>query len=230
MRRILVINSKGGCGKTTIATNLASWYACSGLPTALIDYDAQGSSMRWASLRSKKRPPVHCIHANHASRSNMTSSWSLRVPPDTQRVIMDAPAGVSGHYLLDYLRNVDVVIVPVLPSHIDIHAAARFIEDLLLIGKVRSSGIQVGVVANRVNRNTMIYHKLERFLNTLKLPFVTSLRDTQHYVRAVGSGLGVHELWDRRAKQDLMHWQPLFRWLERDRVNLQVQNQQVSDI
>lgn len=216
MRRILVLNSKGGCGKTTIATTLASHYACEGLHTALIDYDPQGSSMRWLSQRSKNKPTIHGVDAHRNLTMNVTSTWALRVPPQTERIIMDAPAGVTGHNILDYLRQIDTIIIPVLPSHIDIHATARFIEDLLIIGKVRQYGIHVGVVANRVKKNTNIYNALERFLDTLNLPFITNLRDTQHYVRAAGQGIGIHEMWDYRARIDQKDWLPLFNWLENE--------------
>ncbi len=218
MRRILVLNSKGGCGKTTIATTLASHYACGGFNTALIDYDPQASSMRWLSQRSKNRPAIAGVDAHKNLSMNVTSTWALRVPAGTERVVFDAPAGVIGHQVLDYLRQIDTIVIPVLPSHIDIHAATRFIEDLLLIGKVRQTGIHVGVVANRVKKNTTVYNALQRFLNTLKLPFITSIRDTQHYVRAAGHGISIHEMWDHRAKVDQKHWQPLFDWLETETV------------
>ncbi len=214
MRRILVLNSKGGCGKSTIATTLASRYACDGFNTVLVDYDPQGSSMRWLSQRSKNRPDIHGVDAHRNLAMNVTSTWALRVPPQTERIILDAPAGVIGHNILDYLRVIDTIIIPVLPSHIDIHATARFIEDLLIIGKVRQRGIHVGVVANRVKKNTNVYSALERFLASLKLPFITAFRDTQHYVRAAGQGISIHEMWDYRAKADQKDWQPLFNWLE----------------
>ena len=214
MRRILVLNSKGGCGKTTIATTLASRYACDGFNTSLIDYDPQGSSMRWLAQRSKNRPAINGVDAHRNLTMNVTSTWALRVPPTTDRIVIDAPAGVMGHQVFEYLRQIDTIIIPVLPSHIDIHATARFIEDLLLIGKVRQLGVNVGVVANRAKKNTTIYTALQRFLATLKLPFITTLRDTQHYVRAAGSGIGIHEMWDPRARVDQADWEVLYDWLE----------------
>lgn len=216
MRKILVLNSKGGCGKTTIATTLASRYACDGFKTVLVDYDPQASSLRWLSQRSKNRPAIFGVDAHKNLSMNVTSTWALRVPPTTERIVIDAPAGVMGHQVLDYLRLIDTLIIPVLPSDIDIHAATHFIEDLLLIGKIRQSGIKVGVVANRVKKNTMVYNKLQRFLDTLNLPFITSLRDTQHYVRAAGQGISIHEMWDQRAKVDQQDWEALFHWVEND--------------
>ena len=184
MRRIIVLNAKGGCGKTTLATTLASYYAGQGQSTALLDYDPQGSAMRWLSVRSDEAPPVHGVEAYQRARVDVTRVWQLRVPPQTEQVIIDAPAGVSGQQLVDYVSHVDVILIPVLPSPIDIHAASRFIQDLLLVGKVRTRAIRLGVVANRVKEHTRVFHSLERFLNSLRLPFVARLRNTQYYVRA----------------------------------------------
>ena len=213
-QRIIVLNSKGGCGKTTIATNLASFYASAGYVTALVDHDPQASSMRWLSLRPKEKTEVYGVPAYERPRSGVTMSWHRRVLPGTDRVIIDAPAGVMGQQLQEFVRSVDTVLVPVLPSPIDIHAATRFIEELLLVGKVRSFGVNVAVIANRMKKNTLVYHSLERFLTTLKLPFIASLRDTQTYVRASARGVGIYEMWDQRVSEDKRQWQPLIDWLE----------------
>jgi chromosome partitioning protein len=213
-QRILVLNSKGGCGKTTIATNLASFYASAGYVTALVDHDPQASSMRWLGLRPKEKTEVYGVPAYERPRTGVTMSWHRRVLPGTDRVVIDAPAGVMGQPLQEFIRSVDTVLVPVLPSPIDIHAATRFIEDLLLVGKVRSFGVNVAVIANRVKKNTLVYQSLERFLTTLKLPFITSLRDTQSYVRASARGIGIYEMWDQRVQEDKTQWQPLIDWLE----------------
>jgi chromosome partitioning protein len=223
-QRILVLNSKGGCGKTTIATNLASYYATAGYVTALVDHDPQGSSMRWLSLRPKEKTEVYGVPAYERPRSGVTMSWHRRVLPGTDRVIIDAPAGIVGQSLQEFMRSVDTVLVPVLPSPIDIHAATRFIEDLLLVGKVRSFGVNVAVIANRVKKNTLVYQSLERFLTTLKLPFIASLRDTQNYVRASARGVGIYEMWDQRVRDDRTQWQPLIDWLENGEPQLDKAN------
>ena len=213
-QRILVLNSKGGCGKSTIATNLASYYASVGYVTALVDHDPQASGMRWLSLRPREKKEIYGVPAFERPRGGVTMSWHRRVFPGTDRVVMDAPAGVMGQQLQEFVRTVDTILVPVLPSPIDIHAATRFIEELLLVGKVRSFGVSVAVIANRVKKNTLVYQSLERFLQTLKLPFITSLRDTQNYVRAAERGVGIYEMWDQRVQEDKLQWQPLVDWLE----------------
>ena len=214
MTRILVLNSKGGCGKTTIATNIASYYASQGAITALVDHDPQASTMRWLSLRPKEKSEIYGVPAYERPRSGVTMSWHRRVLPGTDKVVIDAPAGVMGQALQEFVRQVDVVVIPVLPSPIDIHAATRFIEELLLIGKVRSFGVKVGVVANRVKKNTLVYQSLERFLTALNLPFLASLRDTQNYVRASARGVGIFEMWDQRVQQDQVQWRDFIDWLD----------------
>lgn len=215
MQRILVLNSKGGCGKTTMATNLASYFVTQDMSTALLDFDPQGSSIRWLNLRPQSKPPIYGVHvASRKNNTGVTRSFQMRVPPETECMIIDAPAGVTGNELRDLISYVDTIIVPVLPSSIDIHAVTRFIEELLLFGKVRQKGLNVAVVANRAKKNTLTYRSLERFLKSLKLPFVTTFRDTQNYVHAAERGIGIHEMWDKRTDADKAQWRPLVRWLE----------------
>jgi len=209
------MNSKGGCGKTTLATNIASWYANQGFATALMDYDPQGSSARWIKLRPQDKPEVHAVQVCKKRQAvNQTRAWALRIPPGTERVIIDAPAGVSGDALRGFVHDADTILIPVLPSPIDIHSATHFIKDLLLIGNTRSLGVRVGVVANRVRKETLVYKSLERFLHSLNLPFIATLRDTQNYVHAFERGIGIHDMWDRRVEPDRVNWLPLLNWLE----------------
>ncbi|QKT03968.1 ParA family protein [Ectothiorhodospiraceae bacterium 2226] len=217
MRRVLVLNVKGGCGKTTIATNIASHYACRGLRTVLMDFDPQASSTQWLQQRPENLPPIHGVAA-YRRPGGVTSAWHLRVPPGTDRIVMDAPAGVAGLELMDMVRQANEVVIPVLPSAIDIRASADFIRDLLLKCKVRSRGVRVGLVANRVRRSTAVYDALRRFLAALDLPLLTELRDGENYLLAADLGVGVHELAREMAAEsldaDLSQWQPLLHWLE----------------
>ena len=214
MRRIVVMNTKGGCGKTTIATNLASYYAASGYVTALFDYDAQRSSSQWLSLRNGNLPGIHGVTAYERERPGMTRSWQLRVPPETQRIVVDTPASIDRNEFLDHVRQVDAILIPVLPSPIDTSAAADFVRDLFLIGKVRSARIRIGIVPNRVRANTRAFQALERFLVNLDIPVITRLRDTQAYVQATDEGRGIHELRGDPASRERLHWRRIYRWLE----------------
>lgn len=217
MQRIMIVNSKGGCGKTTLATNLASYYAAQGHTTVLMDHDPQGSSTRWLNQRPVERPRIHGI-AVHQLRADMTRSFQMKLPPDTARVIIDVPAGLSDLKLAEHARQVDTILVPVLPSPIDIHATAHFIQALLLAARVRSKNIRLAVVANRVREHTEVFHKLERFLATLKLPFVAKFRDTQNYIRAAQDGIGIFEMAGAAAQRDRAQWASLIAWLDQDEI------------
>jgi chromosome partitioning protein len=214
IHRVLVMNAKGGCGKTTIATNLASYYASQRRTAALFDYDPQGSAMQWLVSRDESRYPIHGVAAFRKPISGMTRTWQMRLPVETEMVILDAPAGVHGMPMIDLVREADTILIPVLPSPIDIHAASHFVKDLLLVAKVRSRSIRVGVVANRVRKNTKVYLSLRRFLDSLNIPFVAHLRDTQNYVQSGEEGMGIHELKAQQIQKDRVQWKKLIQWLE----------------
>lgn len=214
MKRIVVINSKGGCGKTTVSTNLASYYASQNINTALFDYDPQGSSMRWLKLRSPESSTIYGVMAQKNAARAVTMSWQLRLPAETERLIIDTPPGLKGVDLIEQIKGADNILIPVLPSPLDIFATADFIRDLLLEAKVRIHRTQIGIVANRVKKNTVAFQSLERFLDSLSIPVVARLRDTQNYLRATDEGLGIHELKGQNVYIDKLHWKYLTQWID----------------
>lgn len=213
MRRIVVVNIKGGCGKTTLATTIAAYYANAGHATCLLDMDPQGSSTEWLDVRPRERARIAGVWA-HQHLEGMTRSFALRVPAGTERLIVDTPAGLDRMQLRDVTRDADAVLVPVLPSAFDIRASSRAIGDLLLARGSLRRHQRLGVIANRVRRNTQVYEALVRFLDSLTIPFVTTLRNTQHYALAAEQGLGIHELDSRRVRADKAQWRAVFDWLE----------------
>ena len=217
MLKITVMNTKGGCGKTTIATNLASYCASLGYGTALFDYDKQGSSRRWLNERPTGRPSIHGVAAFETPRTGTTRAWQMRVPHDTRYMITDTPAGYALVDIEDRVAEADVILIPVLPSSIDIHSTADFIRDLLLTGKARTHNTRLAIVTNRTRIRTRAVDKLERFLNKLDIPVIARIRDTQHYISAAEQGLGVHELKARDAQNDRVTWAELLYWLDNNR-------------
>lgn len=207
MKSILVLNAKGGCGKTTLSTNLASFYATSGLNTVLVDFDPQHSATEW--LNSRNRDYYYEI------KGMSPEDGPLRYARDAERVIMDAPARVEGKQLTDLIKRADVILIPVLPSPIDMRAASHFIGDLQKSGKLKSHNRKVAVVANRVREKTLIYKDLDKFLKHLKIPYVATLRDTQNYIHAAEQGLGIFDMPWHQVEHDLEQWKPLTRWIER---------------
>jgi len=212
LQKIVVLNPKGGSGKTTIATNLAAYFAMRGLKPALLDMDAQGSSSRWLSKRPKQLASVHGI-AGYERNLRVTRTFAMRVPTECERLVVDTSAAIPSQDLPDITRGAEAIIVPVMPSDIDIHAATKCIADLLLVAKVKREQRRLAVVANRVKQHTIMYRSLMRFLESLDIPVVTTLRDSQNYVRASESGTGLFEMKPRLVREDTDQWQPLVGWI-----------------
>ena len=217
MQRIVVLNPKGGSGKTTLAINLAAYFAGRGDNTLLIDRDPQGSSTRWLRKRKMPQPVINGI-ATFERDSRTTMSWQMRVPDGTQKIVVDSPAAVEARGMPELVRDANKVIVPVLPSDIDIHAASRCIADLLLVAKIKRAENRIGVVANRVRKNTLMFQALMRFLEKLDIPVIATIRDSQNYVRAAEQGVGIHEMKPYTVKEDLAQWESLLAWIEPERV------------
>ncbi len=213
MQRIIITNSKGGCGKSTIATNLAAHLA-PGRSVSLFDYDPQGSAMHWLKLRGEQFARIHGVAAHRRAANGTTDAYHLRLPRDTDYVICDTPAGMVGPTLAQAVQSADVVLVPVLPSPIDIDAVTHFVSELLLTGKARSFHVRIGVIANRVRANTVMYRTLTQFLKTLNIPFVAALRDSQHYIKAAELGVGTNELGAPLRKLDEQQWRMLAQWID----------------
>jgi chromosome partitioning protein len=213
MLRIVLLNPKGGSGKSTIATGIAAMYAARGYRPLLMDFDPQGTSCRWLEKRSPHQPPVQGIAA-YARALGVTRSFQLRVPPGTDRVIVDTPAALAPHNFNEHVRDADAILVPVLPSDADIHACSRCIGHLLISGKIKRRENRLAVIANRVKPNTIIFRTLMRFLDQMQVPVVTTLRDSQYYVYANEQGLGLHDLNPARVQPELQQWDALWAWLE----------------
>ena len=209
MRHIMVLNSKGGCGKSTLATNIASYFATEGASVALADYDPQRSSLDWLERRPDDRAEIVGVAA--------FEDGFRRVPRSADIVVVDAPARSHGKELTDLVKHAETIIVPVLPSTIDMQATTTFLEELRRVGKIERKQAKFGLVANRVRDNTLIFDELDEYLTKAKAPYVAALREAQNYVRAYTRGLGIFELPEYLAWPDWDEWEPLTAWLRSKR-------------
>jgi chromosome partitioning protein len=209
MRHIMVLNSKGGCGKSTLATNIAVFFARDGQQVCIADYDAQRSSLDWLAQRPADLPAISGVAAFDDGLRN--------VARNTDILVIDAPARVYGTELNELVRRAETIIVPVLPSSIDMKACGHFMTELLEIGKVSRKQARLGVIANRVRENTLIFEELDQYLSKLKVPYLGSLREAQNYVRAYARGMGVQELPEYLAWPDWKQWKPIGDWLDSKR-------------
>ncbi|MCB1866576.1 MAG: ParA family protein [Chromatiales bacterium] len=207
MRTIMVLNPKGGSGKSTISMNLATYYADEGQRVTLADYDPQGSCLDWLEARRDYTgiPEIRGVAAWQAKP---------RIPANSDYVIMDVPARTHGHELANLLAHAQSVIMPVLPSPIDMRAAVRYVEELGKTAAISKDKTRMALVANRVRERTVIAHDLDAFLHKLGVPLVATLRESQNYVRAAQTGLGIFELAPSAAQADVDQWVPLLTWLD----------------
>lgn len=205
MRHIMVLNAKGGCGKSTLATNIAAYFATEGANVALADYDPQRSSLDWLERRPDNRPAIAGIAA--------FEDGLRRVSRTADIVVSDAPARSHGKELVDLVKHAETIVVPVLPSPIDMQATSTFLKELQGVGKVQNKQVKIGALANRVRDNTLIFDDLDEYLTKAKVPYIAALREAQNYVRAYTRGLGIFELPEYLAWPDWDEWAPLTAWL-----------------
>ncbi|HGX93516.1 MAG TPA: ParA family protein [Candidatus Tenderia sp.] len=214
VRRIVVANAKGGSGKTTVATNLASAYAAAGKCAALFDFDPQGSSTHWLKLRPSDLPEIHAIPAYQYGQCQVTRSFAQRVPAVVERVVVDTPAGLKGMDLRDQIKGADVILIPVAPSPIDMLATADFVSELLRAQRGSCFDARIALVANRVKKNTRMREALRHFMADLDIPVLGQVRDAQSYVIGAETGMGVAEFEPNRARADRGIWRQLLAWIE----------------
>lgn len=213
LHSIVVLNPKGGCGKSTLVSNLASWYAARGTMPAVMDCDPQGSTMQWLARRPDSYPPIHGIAA-YKRTMQTTRSWQLRIPAESDTLIVDTPASLTHDHLREVTRDAQSILVPVLPSAIDIHAASRCIADLLLVAKVRREDKKLAVVANRTRKNTKSFEKLMRFLDSLSIPVIAVMSDSQNFVRAADEGIGISDMPLHRVRREMEQIERVVAWLD----------------
>ena len=205
MRHVMVMNAKGGCGKSTLATNVACHFATQGYKVALADYDPQRTSLDWLEVRPADLPQITGVAA--------FDEGVRGVPRDTEVLVIDAPARTHGSEMNELVRRAETILVPVLPSPIDLKACAHFMVELLELGRVQRQQARLAVVANRVRENTLMFEELDQYLGKLKVPYLSALRQSTNYLRAFQRGMGIFELPEYLARPDWEQWAPITKWL-----------------
>ncbi|WP_313819194.1 ParA family protein [Cupriavidus sp.] len=203
---VVIANPKGGVGKTTLATNLAGYFARHGHAVMLGDTDRQQSSRAWLGLRPAAAPPIRTweINGDHIARP----------PKGTTHVVLDTPAGLHGWRFADVMKLAHRVVVPLQPSMFDILATQDFLTRLADEKRVRHGEVAVGVIGMRVDMRTRAAEQLQRFVEGLGLPVLGYLRDTQNYVQLAAHGLTLWDVAPSRVARDWEQWQPILHWLD----------------
>ncbi|NVK30704.1 MAG: ParA family protein [Gammaproteobacteria bacterium] len=219
MHKVSVVNAKGGCGKTTLSTNIAACAALREYNAVLVDHDPFESATRWLQNRSLDLPRINGVVAHSRRVQRVTQAYQMGVPKEEAFQVFDTAAGLDRDALHSIIMRSNCIVIPVLPSPIDMGVTAKFIGELLVTGKARHYGVQLGVVANRVRSQTKMYLSLQKFLKTLNIPIIAELNDFQGYNQAAEQGVGILELpktgnW-RREHQE---WDKLMDWIVKSSV------------
>jgi chromosome partitioning protein len=213
MQTFLIANPKGGVGKSTLATNLAGYFARAGHRVMLGDIDRQQSSRAWLKLRSPALPSI--------ASWDMADDRPAKPPKDTTHVVLDTPAGLHGKKLTQLLKQANRVIVPLQASIFDILATRDFLQQLAEEKSLRQHDTFVAIVAMRVDPRTRAAGELERFLANTGLPVIAHLRDTQNYVQAAAHGMSIFDLSPARSEKDREQWQSLLAWAREFKFEVQ---------
>lgn len=208
MRTILVASSKGGAGKSTVSTNLAAYFAVEGKATALLDADRQKSATHWCEKRAHMESAVLPLDGTRRG-------WDKSLPEGIQRLVVDAPAGAMADDLTAFLDMADAVIVPVLPSAIDLEATVPFLNTLVAHPRVKKGKLPVGILANRLKPWTSASQQAVAQLKTWPYPVVGELRDTQAYVLMAALGKSLFDYHSEQIRSHQEDWAPLLRWLKK---------------
>ena len=201
---VVIANPKGGVGKSTLSTQVAGYFASQGHAVMLGDADRQQSSKLWLGLRPPSAPAI--------------SSWQFdadqiaKPPKGTTHVVLDTPAGLHGRRFKDIMKLADMVLVPLQPSIFDIFATRAFLDELAQ--NANASKARIGLVGMRVDARTIAADQLDAFVQSIGLPMVGYVRDTQNYIHLAAQGLTVFDVAPARVERDLELWQPICRWLD----------------
>jgi len=214
LNKIVILNPKGGCGKTTLATNLASYFALRGPTPTLIDCDPKGYTERWLERRPPGSRKINGIASDefvlHGNRN-----WPFRTPREAGAIIIDTPAALGRRETSVLTYDADCILVPILPSTFDVQVTTKFIAELLLL---TDFDLPIAVVANRTRQNTKSLKRLMRILANLEIPTIAVLRNSQNYVHAAAHGLGIYEMPNFRVRQDLEQMGLIIDWLDRQLI------------
>ena len=202
---VVIANPKGGVGKSTLATNVAGYFASQGHAVMLGDADRQQSSKLWLGLRPPAARPIATWDVN--------ADLIVKPPKGTTHVVLDTPGGLHGWRFNDVIKLADKIIVPLQPSVFDIFATRACLDQQ---AENRHAGkANVGIVGMRVDSRTIASDKLREFVDSLNLPVLGMVRDTQNYIHLAARGLTLFDVAPGRVEKDLEQWENICDWLDK---------------
>lgn len=201
---IVIANSKGGVGKSTIAVHLAAWLHEQGHSVTLADCDTQQSSSEWAK---EAIPDVKAVRL--ADPDEILD----RLPTLSQQsdfVVADGP-GSNTETSRALLLRADLAIVPCKASMLEVRALAQATNVLRQAQDIRGGQPKAWIVLSMVGKTYRLTQDMKDAAAALELPLTKSaLTLRQIYADAPGQGSVVWQL-GARGKDAAAEVEALFR-------------------
>lgn len=203
MMIVAVVNTKGGSGKTTVATHLAAHFAQKGFATGLADLDPQESSSGWLARRPYTLPAIQAVDLEKS-----------KPPKSLERLVVDAPAALKRKAVAEVVETADVLVIPVLPSVFDEDGTRRFLAHIADLKTVKKGKRDICFVANRVRLRSRAADRLDAFLAEMNFPVMARLRDTLAYANLAAEGQSMFDVGSARLDDHRRDWRPLLDYLD----------------
>lgn len=206
MGTLAVVSRKGGSGKSTLATNLAAWLARSTHSVTLGDLDHQQSMRVWLARRPSAAPQLVGWVGDSAGLA--------RPAFGTQHLVLDTPGGLHGLGLARVVMAADAILLPVGGSVFDRESASDCWAELRAHPRIVKGQCRVAAVGMRVDARTHVERTTAEWAASVNIPYLTSLRMAQIYVRAVENGISIFDMPDNVGQLDREQWTPVLNWVE----------------
>jgi cellulose biosynthesis protein BcsQ len=205
MAVIAIINSKGGAGKSTVASHLAAYCAMRGPDVALCDLDPQRSTQFWLEQRPESAAKI---------RGHGVANTFTHPPADARHVFIDTPGGFQGLPFLRVMMYADAVLVPTALSFFDRRALESTVRMLQAAPRVAKGNCVIGCVGTRIDPRSNDSALLETMLRDLGAEYLGAIPPARVYSRCLEQGLTVFDFPSAIARGQVAHWSGVLAWLE----------------